>query len=191
MEKVNPLGGAIALGHPLGCTGARQVVTLLNELKRRGRRWALRNGICCNALCVGEELGLRSNHQAGSSFLHPFASFGHEFPMVLFTESYAMSCCPQMQSLSWSVVVQGPEQTSLPCSVRAASQCSELAALQTSAASSFVPVWPQPSQLLLAHCSCPESKQRNVSPCALQTPSRAPGPAPELESLGDTQESSA
>lgn len=37
-EKVNPLGGAIALGHPLGCTGARQVVTLLNELKRRGRR---------------------------------------------------------------------------------------------------------------------------------------------------------
>lgn len=38
MEKVNPNGGAIALGHPLGCTGARQVVTLLNELKRRGRR---------------------------------------------------------------------------------------------------------------------------------------------------------
>lgn len=39
MEKVNPNGGAIALGHPLGCTGARQVVTLLNELKRRGRRF--------------------------------------------------------------------------------------------------------------------------------------------------------
>lgn len=38
MEKVNPLGGAIALGHPLGCTGTRQVVTLLNELKRRGKR---------------------------------------------------------------------------------------------------------------------------------------------------------
>lgn len=38
LEKVNPLGGAIALGHPLGCTGARQVVTLLNELKRRGKR---------------------------------------------------------------------------------------------------------------------------------------------------------
>ncbi|CAO2633247.1 3-ketoacyl-CoA thiolase B, peroxisomal, partial [Lemmus lemmus] len=37
-EKVNPLGGAIALGHPLGCTGARQVITLLNELKRRGKR---------------------------------------------------------------------------------------------------------------------------------------------------------
>lgn len=39
LEKVNPNGGAIALGHPLGCTGARQVVTLLNELRRRGRRF--------------------------------------------------------------------------------------------------------------------------------------------------------
>lgn len=38
-EKVNPNGGAIALGHPLGCTGARQVVTLLHELRRRGKRW--------------------------------------------------------------------------------------------------------------------------------------------------------
>jgi acetyl-CoA acyltransferase 1 len=35
VEKVNPNGGAIALGHPLGCTGARQTATLLNELKRR------------------------------------------------------------------------------------------------------------------------------------------------------------
>ena len=38
MEKVNPKGGAIALGHPLGCTGARQVGTLLHELKRRGKK---------------------------------------------------------------------------------------------------------------------------------------------------------
>lgn len=38
LDKVNPNGGAIALGHPLGCTGARQVVTLLHELRRRGRR---------------------------------------------------------------------------------------------------------------------------------------------------------
>lgn len=37
-EKVNPLGGAIALGHPLGCTGARQISTLLHELERRGKR---------------------------------------------------------------------------------------------------------------------------------------------------------
>ncbi|KAI5476299.1 ABC transporter [Pseudohyphozyma bogoriensis] len=35
-EKVNVNGGAIALGHPLGCTGARQVATGLHELKRRG-----------------------------------------------------------------------------------------------------------------------------------------------------------
>lgn len=34
MSKVNPNGGAIALGHPLGCTGARQIATLLYELKR-------------------------------------------------------------------------------------------------------------------------------------------------------------
>ena len=33
-EKVNPLGGAIALGHPLGCTGARQIATLLHELEK-------------------------------------------------------------------------------------------------------------------------------------------------------------
>ena len=37
-EKLNPKGGAIALGHPVGCTGARQVGTLLHELKRRGKR---------------------------------------------------------------------------------------------------------------------------------------------------------
>ena len=37
MEKVNPNGGAIALGHPFGCTGARQLTTLLHELKRRGK----------------------------------------------------------------------------------------------------------------------------------------------------------
>jgi acetyl-CoA C-acetyltransferase len=35
-EKVNPNGGAIALGHPVGCTGCRIVVTLLNEMEKRG-----------------------------------------------------------------------------------------------------------------------------------------------------------
>ena len=35
-EKVNVNGGAVALGHPIGCTGARLTVTLLHELKRRG-----------------------------------------------------------------------------------------------------------------------------------------------------------
>eukprot|EP00438_Fugacium_kawagutii_P012789 Skav211669 [mRNA] locus=scaffold216:68768:70811:+ [translate_table: standard] len=35
---VNPKGGAIALGHPLGATGARQIATLLPELKRQGKK---------------------------------------------------------------------------------------------------------------------------------------------------------
>ncbi|NXI89663.1 THIKA thiolase, partial [Psophia crepitans] len=52
MEKVNPLGGAIALGHPLGCTGARQVVTLLNELKRRGKR-----AFGVVSMCIGTGMG--------------------------------------------------------------------------------------------------------------------------------------
>jgi acetyl-CoA acyltransferase len=41
MEKVNPNGGAIALGHPLGCSGARLMTTMLNELERTGGRWGL------------------------------------------------------------------------------------------------------------------------------------------------------
>jgi 3-oxoadipyl-CoA thiolase len=46
-EKVNVNGGAIALGHPLGMTGARLVVTLLHELRRRGGKYGLAT------LCVG------------------------------------------------------------------------------------------------------------------------------------------
>jgi acetyl-CoA acyltransferase 1 len=38
MHKINPKGGAIAFGHPLGCTGARQISTLLYELRRRGEK---------------------------------------------------------------------------------------------------------------------------------------------------------
>jgi acetyl-CoA C-acetyltransferase len=41
MAKVNVNGGAIALGHPLGATGARLMTTLLHELERRGGRWGL------------------------------------------------------------------------------------------------------------------------------------------------------
>ncbi|KAK1171969.1 3-ketoacyl-CoA thiolase A, peroxisomal-like [Acipenser oxyrinchus oxyrinchus] len=52
LDKLNPSGGAIALGHPLGCTGARQVVTLLNELKRRGRR---AYGVV--SMCIGTGMG--------------------------------------------------------------------------------------------------------------------------------------
>ncbi len=47
LEKVNVNGGAIALGHPLGMSGARLVVTLLHELRRRGGRYGLAT------LCVG------------------------------------------------------------------------------------------------------------------------------------------
>ncbi|KAJ8375004.1 hypothetical protein SKAU_G00055840 [Synaphobranchus kaupii] len=52
LEKVNPNGGAIALGHPLGCTGARQVVTLLNELQRRSKR---AYGVV--SMCIGTGMG--------------------------------------------------------------------------------------------------------------------------------------
>ncbi len=41
MEKVNPNGGAVALGHPLGCSGARLMTTMLNELERTGGRYGL------------------------------------------------------------------------------------------------------------------------------------------------------
>jgi len=40
-EKVNVNGGAIALGHPLGATGARLMTTMLHELERRGGRYGL------------------------------------------------------------------------------------------------------------------------------------------------------
>jgi acetyl-CoA C-acetyltransferase len=46
-EKVNIYGGAVALGHPIGCSGARILVTLLNGLKRSGGK----RGIAC--LCIG------------------------------------------------------------------------------------------------------------------------------------------
>jgi acetyl-CoA acyltransferase len=47
MDKVNPNGGAIALGHPLGCSGARLMATMVNELERTGGRWGLQ------AMCEG------------------------------------------------------------------------------------------------------------------------------------------
>ncbi|KAF8167739.1 3-ketoacyl-CoA thiolase [Crassisporium funariophilum] len=50
-EKVNVNGGAIAFGHPLGCTGARQVVTGLNELHRR------RGKILLTSMCIGTGMG--------------------------------------------------------------------------------------------------------------------------------------
>ena len=51
-EHVNPNGGAIALGHPLGMSGARLVTTALHELRRRGGRYAL-----CT-MCIGVGQGI-------------------------------------------------------------------------------------------------------------------------------------
>ncbi|KAJ5101673.1 3-ketoacyl-CoA thiolase AoP.t1.c1 [Penicillium alfredii] len=51
-EKVNPKGGAIAFGHPLGCTGSRQVSTLLTELNRTNKK------IGVTSMCVGTGMGM-------------------------------------------------------------------------------------------------------------------------------------
>jgi acetyl-CoA acyltransferase len=51
VDRVNPNGGAIALGHPLGCTGAKLVATALAELERRGGRYAL------VTMCIGGGMG--------------------------------------------------------------------------------------------------------------------------------------
>jgi len=50
-EKVNPNGGAIALGHPLGCTGAKLTASILRELKRRKARYGM------VTMCVGGGMG--------------------------------------------------------------------------------------------------------------------------------------
>jgi acetyl-CoA acyltransferase len=50
-DRLNVNGGAIALGHPLGCTGAKLTTTLLYELKRRGGRYGL------VSMCVGGGMG--------------------------------------------------------------------------------------------------------------------------------------
>jgi acetyl-CoA acetyltransferase family protein len=53
-ERVNVNGGAIALGHPLGCSGARLVGTLALEMRRRGARYGLA------AMCIGVGQGIAS-----------------------------------------------------------------------------------------------------------------------------------
>jgi acetyl-CoA C-acetyltransferase len=52
MEKVNVNGGAIALGHPLGVTGAKIMVTLLYEMQRRNEQFGMAT------LCVGGGQGM-------------------------------------------------------------------------------------------------------------------------------------
>ncbi|KAJ2762881.1 3-ketoacyl-CoA thiolase with broad chain length specificity [Coemansia nantahalensis] len=58
INKVNPKGGAIAFGHPLGCTGARQISTLLTELKRQNKR------VGCTTMCIGGGFGMAAVFEA-------------------------------------------------------------------------------------------------------------------------------
>ncbi|MFR3371681.1 MAG: acetyl-CoA C-acyltransferase, partial [Clostridioides difficile] len=51
MNKVNVNGGAIAIGHPIGCSGARILTTLLYEMKRRDAKTGLAT------LCIGGGMG--------------------------------------------------------------------------------------------------------------------------------------
>ncbi len=50
-EKLNPRGGAIAMGHPLGMTGARMIVTLFHELERTKKKTGL------VSMCIGTGMG--------------------------------------------------------------------------------------------------------------------------------------
>jgi len=52
LEKVNVNGGAVALGHPIGATGAILVIKLMNEMKRRGSRYGV------VSLCIGGGQGI-------------------------------------------------------------------------------------------------------------------------------------
>lgn len=56
--KVNVNGGAIALGHPLGCSGARLTVTLLHEMKRRNAKYGI------STMCIGVGQGLATVFEA-------------------------------------------------------------------------------------------------------------------------------
>ena len=50
-EKLNPRGGAIAFGHPLGCTGSRQIVTLFNQFMETGKKLGV------TSMCIGTGMG--------------------------------------------------------------------------------------------------------------------------------------
>jgi acetyl-CoA acetyltransferase len=61
LDKLNVNGGAIALGHPLGCSGARIMTTLIHEMRKRGSRYGLAT------MCIGVGQGIativeRINH---------------------------------------------------------------------------------------------------------------------------------
>ena len=52
VEKPNELGSGISLGHPIGCTGARQMVTAVNQMKRKGY------GTGLISMCIGGGMGM-------------------------------------------------------------------------------------------------------------------------------------
>jgi acetyl-CoA acetyltransferase len=60
-ERLNPNGGAIALGHPLGCSGARILTTLVHEM---GRRPEVRYGLA--TMCIGVGQGIAMVVESGS-----------------------------------------------------------------------------------------------------------------------------
>jgi acetyl-CoA acyltransferase len=60
-EKLNVNGGAIALGHPLGCTGAKLAATALHELRRRGGRYAI------VTMCIGGGQGAAGLFEAAQA----------------------------------------------------------------------------------------------------------------------------
>lgn len=70
-DRVNVNGGAIALGHPLGATGARCTATLLHEMKKRGP--ACRFGVV--SMCIGSGMGAAAVFEAGGETA-PFANAG-------------------------------------------------------------------------------------------------------------------
>ena len=59
-EKLNIRGGAIALGHPLGCTGTRQIVTGLSECRRR------KSKILLTSMCIGTGQGMAGKSDINS-----------------------------------------------------------------------------------------------------------------------------
>jgi acetyl-CoA acetyltransferase family protein len=63
LEKVNVNGGAIALGHPLGCSGVRLTTTLLHEMRRRGSRYGMAT------MCVGVGQGASIIYETTSNHL--------------------------------------------------------------------------------------------------------------------------
>ena len=52
IEKINPLGSGISIGHPVGCTGARIILTLMNEMVRNDQ------ALCLATLCIGGGQGM-------------------------------------------------------------------------------------------------------------------------------------